>query len=344
MSMQLHIPSLVSLLFLVLFVATGGVQPRGGSSTLPALAAQQNATEAVTSGPPDQARQHGLWLQQMMTSLRQLPALPFTAKAASDISFGGAATANPEVPASLRLPLGLVSGVLTSCAAYFHSLGSEYAKASDQASTGGSEHYNRKALARSPLFHYLFAAIALILAAARLAPLWGLQPPVPLPWLSLGRLLAAALMALTLGLATGARVAHCLPGATLAAGAWAQLGAAAVASDASLQWGLFGSGAVSGFVSHMTVEAGRSSELPEKMQERLRVVFDLVHASSILMLLTWLGTFGSFHSLREGTHPISSCVINGINDILFAGGTGHLMLKSKGALDEIFRYRARAES
>eukprot|EP00930_Biecheleria_cincta_P064215 TRINITY_DN49773_c0_g1_i1.p1 TRINITY_DN49773_c0_g1~~TRINITY_DN49773_c0_g1_i1.p1 ORF type:complete len:381 (-),score=48.06 TRINITY_DN49773_c0_g1_i1:14-1108(-) len=240
-----------------------------------------------------------------------------------------------------RLSALLLVASLGAVAAHFLDLGQEYVSISSGSGTGGSE--TAENASRSLRFHMLFAAAALVGALSQLASVYGVQPPMPMAWLYFGRSMMSFFVAMALGMSTGARSADALPAAMLGAGAWLQLGVGAIAVEPSLHMGLLTSGAVSGVVAHMAVDAHlQSLKLQadeDVVNQRLRLVLDLAHALSFAMFAVWLLNQGwGAHFGHLLLPPVCSLLTNGFLDVLFVLGCGHLLLKRKNerVLDAIF--------
>jgi hypothetical protein len=167
------------------------------------------------------------------------------------------------------------------------------------------------------------AVAALVMAATRLAWMEGVDPPLHVPWVYIARMISSFLLVLCLGLFGGDNAAVPVLTASVSGGSWALLAASAESVGPFLHWGLFMTGSCSMLLVSKVLE-----DLPDvqNRREKLRPIIDLSLFSSVLYIAFWLAIEGCV------IPPITKTVLDGVVDLLFVCGCGHLLLKREEAL------------
>jgi hypothetical protein len=167
------------------------------------------------------------------------------------------------------------------------------------------------------------AVAALVMAATRLAWMEGVDPPLHLPWVYVARMISSFLVVLCLGLFGGNNAAVPVFTASISGGSWALLAASAGSVGPLVHWGLFMTGSCSMLLAAKSLES-----LPDvqNRREKLRPTIDLSLFSFVLYITFWLVVEGCV------VPPIAKVVVDGILDLLFVCGCGHMLLRREEAL------------
>ena len=138
-------------------------------------------------------------------------------------------------------------------------------------------------------FHALACVSVLAMAMAHAFVAADVQSPGLVPWRYNGRLAVSAFLAISIGYVNGRQMSDICPALALAAGAWAQLGAAATPNmEAALHWGLAVSGVFMGAVALHILYGFVDQCLFDTEELSRRDMVDLALFCNMSYLLLWL--------------------------------------------------------
>lgn len=196
---------------------------------------------------------------------------------------------------------------------------------------------------RDSTFHSLACASALCMAMAHALVVADVRSPGLVPWRYNGRVATSALLAVSLGYINGKQMSDICPALALAAGAWAQLGAAeASIAEPALHWGLACSGVFMGGVA-LNILYGfvEQSLLLDVEQISRRDMIDLALFCNLGYLLLWLTEAYGTQEVTTTTRVVDT-LLTGTVDVIYAWGINHLLIKREELLDTVCCHDAKA--